>query len=112
MFGICCSKKKIHQFDQKIKSTGNITLRENSYHIKTLCTYEYSLLANGVGATHDKSVGVSLELPLYQVNSEVNHLTLGREGICWITVSKEKHQRLPVIAVNVLYLIVCSNKHF
>lgn len=80
--------------------------------MKTVCTYEYPLLANGVGATHNESAGVSLELPSYKVNSEVNHLALGREGICWITVSEKKHQRLPVITVNVLYLIMCSIKQF
>lgn len=57
--------------------------------MKTVCTYEYPLLANGVGATHNESAGVSLELPSYKVNSEVNHLALGREGICWITVSEK-----------------------
>lgn len=80
--------------------------------MKTVCTCEYPLLAYGVGTTHDEGPGVSLELPSYQVNSEVNHLTLGREGVGRITVSEEKHQRLPVIIVNVLYLIVCSIKHF
>lgn len=80
--------------------------------MKTVCTYEYPLLAYGVGTTHDEGPGVSLELPSYQVSSEVDHLTLGREGVGRITVSEEKHQRLPVIIVNVLYLIVCSIKHF
>lgn len=70
--------------------------------MKTVCTYEYPLLAYGVGTTHDEGPGVSLQLPSYQVNSEVYHLTLGREGVGRITVSKERHQRLPVITVNVL----------
>lgn len=49
-------------------------------------SYEYPLLAYGVGTTHDEGSGISLELPSYQVNSEVNHLALGREGVGRITV--------------------------
>lgn len=65
--------------------------------MKTVCTYEYPLLAYGVGTTHDEGPGVSLELPSYQVNSEVDHLTLGREGVGWITVSEEKHQNYQLL---------------
>lgn len=70
--------------------------------MKTVCTYEYPLLANGVGTTHNEGSGISLQLPSYQVNSEVNHLALGREGVGRITVSEERYQRLPVITVNLL----------
>lgn len=65
--------------------------------MKTVCTYEYPLLANGVGTTHDEGSGISLELPSYQVNSEVNHLALGREGVGRITVSEEKHQNYQLL---------------
>lgn len=65
--------------------------------MKTVCTYEYPLLANGVGTTHDEGSGISLELPSYQVNSEVNHLPLGREGVGRITVSEEKHQNYQLL---------------
>lgn len=65
--------------------------------MKTVCTYEYPLLANGVGTTHDEGSGVSLELPSYQVNSEVNHLTLGREGVGRITISEEKRQNYQLL---------------
>lgn len=65
--------------------------------MKTVCTYEYPLLANGVGTTHDEGSGVSLELPSYQVNSEVNHLTLGREGVGQITISEEKRQNYQLL---------------
>lgn len=65
--------------------------------MKTVCTYEYPLLANGVGTTHDEGSGISLQLPSYQVNSEVNHLTLGREGVGRITVSEEKHQNYQLL---------------
>lgn len=70
--------------------------------MKTVCTYEYPLLAYGVGTTNDEGSGVSLQLPSYQVNSKVNHLALGREGVGRITVSEERYQRLPVITVNLL----------
>lgn len=65
--------------------------------MKTVCTYEYPLLANGVGTTHDEGSGISLQLPSYQVNSEVNHLALGREGVGRITVSEEKHQNYQLL---------------
>lgn len=65
--------------------------------MKTVCTYEYPLLANGVGTTHDEGSGVSLELPSYQVNSEVNHLTLGREGVGRITISEEEPQNYQLL---------------
>lgn len=65
--------------------------------MKTVCTYEYPLLANGVGTTHDEGSGISLELPSYQVNSEVNHLALGREGVGRITISEEKRQNYQLL---------------
>lgn len=65
--------------------------------MKTVCTYEYPLLANGVGTTHDEGSGISLQLPSYQVNSEVNHLALGREGVGRITVSEGKHQNYQLL---------------
>lgn len=65
--------------------------------MKTVCTYEYPLLANGVGTTHNEGSGISLQLPSYQVNSEVNHLALGREGVGRITVSEEKHQNYQLL---------------